>query len=767
MSDPTNILGKIGQKLGEEVKAITDDIADVRASIGNIDIKNLTGPVSIAGDLKVSMGVSVGGNVSVAGSISALGALSALRAVTSADVEVGTDLLVKGDAVIDGNLTTKGTVTKVNTIDVEVKDAILELNKSDSGVATDFDSGLEINTGRDASTTETSPEVPFGAHSGDVTLVPGTSSTSGSGDGDVTFDLTLSSTAFDLECTGIGGLSTPNGSGFTPNISNGYSGQGFVKASDTDGNGNPYFISDDGVFYLVFRPNFIFENDSPANGDTGYNAWVLTRNTADSSPIKETNSPYQRVIVYSMYINSTNDSYYDLFDTSGAGNYQNLVSSTENGDMVYKKFSEYTHAPNSIVFLPAGNGEVESPYPSTLSFQQASSNDSNGNLYYDDPNGSHGYELKFAEDYWASDDSSMRFIGYRIWDTSVSDWVSIKDGGLSTPSGYLYSWVSYQDESYNPNPGTLADPWAIENTTQDIYDNTVLTSADLIIGNESGTSAVGGGSSVVYPYVNAGNMLEVGSTATNGSENLWDNAITPYGFYSISSAYGVSDGSNHRGDLQAFLNEYNANAVNDNEITLTEMNAAFSAQSYDKFALLTDFGSQSELSTGVNETDLAGVDTFYWVLGLESADYVLQIFMVSGGTPTLTDVARFSNSADTVTYMLDYSGADSSATVLTASATSYNVTEPTAYQAAVNETTYTDKLHAKMLWDNRGDQQLFKFMLGDNMADIKADDIEADEVGANSVAIATSNNGDSNLVIGSVSLGTFAHFSNALTAAKS
>ena len=59
---------------------------------------------------------------------------------------------------------------------------------------------------------------------------------------------------------------------------------------------------------------------------------------------------------------------------------------------------------------------------------------------------------------------------------------------------------------------------------------------------------------------------------------------------------------------------------------------------------------------------------------------------------------------------------------------------------------------AKFLWDNAGDQQLFKFMLGDNMADLSAQKLSVP-------------NG-SGIVINNVELGDYADFWNALTTAK-
>ena len=70
-------------------------------------------------------------------------------------------------------------------------------------------------------------------------------------------------------------------------------------------------------------------------------------------------------------------------------------------------------------------------------------------------------------------------------------------------------------------------------------------------------------------------------------------------------------------------------------------------------------------------------------------------------------------------------------------------------------TTTTDK--AKFLWDNSADQQKFKLMLGDDLADISLDELSSSKL--------VVPNGDG-VVIGTAPLGTYADFSNALATAK-
>ena len=194
MTIPTNIFGKVGKYVGEEIKEVHLSIASVRASIasavGGIDIQNLNGPVSIHGDLKVSNDVSIGGDISLAGSLTALGQLAALRAQTVQDVEVGTNLHVKGNAIFDGDVTMISS-NSISTTTIETSDNIIELNKSSDGSVTAPLSGIEINTGETSTTTGVGG-TPFAAGSASVTLYPlSTSSSSTFTVGPDTFDLVI------------------------------------------------------------------------------------------------------------------------------------------------------------------------------------------------------------------------------------------------------------------------------------------------------------------------------------------------------------------------------------------------------------------------------------------------------------------------------------------------------------------------------------------------------------------------------------------------
>ena len=101
MSEPTNILGKVGQAVGLKLKAMQDTIDNIDTTGGTFD-GNLTGDMNVSG--KITCG----------------------------------SLQVEGDTKV------------INTQTVEVSDNILELNKSDDNSATATSSGITINRGLDA-----------------------------------------------------------------------------------------------------------------------------------------------------------------------------------------------------------------------------------------------------------------------------------------------------------------------------------------------------------------------------------------------------------------------------------------------------------------------------------------------------------------------------------------------------------------------------------------------------------------------------------------
>lgn len=166
MSTPDNILGKIGQKVGEEIKALRVSLGN---SIGNINLNDITGGLNVTKNdstgigistdgkgvfntLEVSLASTLKGAVTANSTITALGAISGLRAETTNDLAVGTDATIGGaldvvGKITAGSLEVQGDTKIINTTSVEVSDNILELNKSSDDSTTATISGIEINRG--------------------------------------------------------------------------------------------------------------------------------------------------------------------------------------------------------------------------------------------------------------------------------------------------------------------------------------------------------------------------------------------------------------------------------------------------------------------------------------------------------------------------------------------------------------------------------------------------------------------------------------------
>jgi hypothetical protein len=194
----TNILGKIGQKVGTELKdlktAVSGDILAADSSlnariddvvsifgeqIGSINLNTITGGLNViksdgSGVHPISLGISTDGKVSIGGTLkvvqklTALGEIAAQRASIGESATVGSTLSVTGhtdlatvslgghldaqSATFLGKLSAaelevSGSTKIVNTTTVEVSDNILELNKSSDSSTTATVSGLEINRG--------------------------------------------------------------------------------------------------------------------------------------------------------------------------------------------------------------------------------------------------------------------------------------------------------------------------------------------------------------------------------------------------------------------------------------------------------------------------------------------------------------------------------------------------------------------------------------------------------------------------------------------
>lgn len=138
MSNPTDILGKVGQKVGQEIKDIRDNYA-TKVSLANIgssiDFSDYATIVSLGGvktELKASL-------ASYASGSSVFTNLKAQRAEVD-------ELVVKGDTTI------------VNTQTVEVSDNVIEVNLAADDDITADTGGLAVNRGliEESSTIDTS-----------------------------------------------------------------------------------------------------------------------------------------------------------------------------------------------------------------------------------------------------------------------------------------------------------------------------------------------------------------------------------------------------------------------------------------------------------------------------------------------------------------------------------------------------------------------------------------------------------------------------------
>ena len=117
MSEPVNILGKIGKYVGEQLKALQNNI-------DAIDTNNIDGDVAVTGDID-------GINLTATG-----------------------DLIVGGHLECD-SLLVKGETKVVNTNKVELSDDILEINFAEDGTAKSDTSGIAVNQGTITEVTET------------------------------------------------------------------------------------------------------------------------------------------------------------------------------------------------------------------------------------------------------------------------------------------------------------------------------------------------------------------------------------------------------------------------------------------------------------------------------------------------------------------------------------------------------------------------------------------------------------------------------------
>tara|TARA_A200000159_G_scaffold43888_2_gene40284 strand:+ start:3190 stop:4365 length:1176 start_codon:yes stop_codon:yes gene_type:complete len=151
MSIPTDILGKIGKKVGEEIKTVTDDVAlkaDTTALTAHTS--TVTGNPHAVTASDVGLGSVENTALSTwAGSanITTVGTLASGAIPYSLLTNVPNLNSISGDLSISGNLTVNGTQTILKTQTVEVEDNEIELNLGSGGAETAQTSGIAINRG--------------------------------------------------------------------------------------------------------------------------------------------------------------------------------------------------------------------------------------------------------------------------------------------------------------------------------------------------------------------------------------------------------------------------------------------------------------------------------------------------------------------------------------------------------------------------------------------------------------------------------------------
>jgi hypothetical protein len=127
----TDILGKIGEKLGGEFKSLQDSISTNYAT-------------------KTELGTT---NTNVSNNATAISNLDSSKAskVSLGNLINGTDSFtdLRADTATLGSLKVTGETTIVNTQTIEVSDNIIELNLAEGGSETAQTSGIQINRGED------------------------------------------------------------------------------------------------------------------------------------------------------------------------------------------------------------------------------------------------------------------------------------------------------------------------------------------------------------------------------------------------------------------------------------------------------------------------------------------------------------------------------------------------------------------------------------------------------------------------------------------
>ena len=155
----TDILGKIGEKVGGQIKTlettITNDFA-TKVSLGAVQT-NL-------GNVRASTGLGADGGYTANGSANYISTVTTLQAADNAldaQAKVNADAItaldtakldktggtISSNLTISGNLQVDGTTTTVNSTTVEVADNAIEVNLASDGAASANTAGIIVNRG--------------------------------------------------------------------------------------------------------------------------------------------------------------------------------------------------------------------------------------------------------------------------------------------------------------------------------------------------------------------------------------------------------------------------------------------------------------------------------------------------------------------------------------------------------------------------------------------------------------------------------------------
>jgi len=145
----TDILGKIGEKVGTEIKSVKDDLTTHTSDQTNPHSVNKS-QVGLGNVENTALSTFAGSS-----NITKLGTIASGSIPYSLVTNAPNPNAVTGDLSISGNLQVNGTQTILNTQKLEVEDNIIELNLKTDGSETAQTAGIEINRGTTASSPQT------------------------------------------------------------------------------------------------------------------------------------------------------------------------------------------------------------------------------------------------------------------------------------------------------------------------------------------------------------------------------------------------------------------------------------------------------------------------------------------------------------------------------------------------------------------------------------------------------------------------------------